>query len=388
MKKKFSTYTLFLVVTLVVGGVMIASCMRDELLENMNEARVCAIAPDKELAVDEYEACTRTTLVFTGSAMKFGWLTTDSIGVFNISFSKDESPRINFTYKGPRATSDANSASALFSNSNYSFNTENYWVAYSPLKCVQDETNERIAVASYGEIKLSYTGQKHHTNATPLDISNIPEEEMKYYGSETEASKYLADYDFMISAPTQPDENGMTTFNFKHVGSTLRFFMQFPEGAFGGSGSVAKVKSVSLLSKSGKLVSDVTLAIKDYTAYSTDGSSSFTETSKTEVNKLDLTCTGTDGSGIAVPDKGFLITYMEVYPFSVEANDCILYVVAEVNGVEKTYRSAGLPAKTIVAGKVYQWKPENWDTPIELTATLATWQEIIAKSTNINIEDN
>lgn len=417
MTYKAIKYIMLYFAALLVCGVAMTACQsEDELLKEVeSDAKVIIVVPDKIL--ENANSITRSSLAFdTNSTMKFSWQEEDKIGVFNVSLpatltrssrgvgDEDESSagqdqgesvqtskaeNVQFKFKPGSIQEREDGSFALFNNDNYSFSKENYWVAYSPYLCVP-YANGRTKVTEYNSIPLTYKGQRQYTNAVPN--GKHPNQSYKDHDpeytleSEKKASIYLGEFDYMISNATQPDDKGFTTFTFSHVGSTIRLFLQFPAGAFGGSGKSAKVTSMSVISKGFHLVSDVELEILPYSA---DNTSTYREkeSSKTLTNKLDLTCTGEGGTGISVPDNGYLISYMEFYPSEIPDKDCLLYVTAIVDGVEKHFRSKPLPAKTIVAGKLYQWKPTEWDDPIELTATLATWQEILAEEINVNLEN-
>ncbi len=372
---------MFSLATLLLCGVAVTSCQSEDVLleEVENDAKVIVIVPDKEL--EDANAMTRSVLSFdTKSSMKYGWEQNDKVGVFNVALPDNEvGDNIQFQFKPKTQNVIENGLSARFNNDNYSFSTDYYWVAYAPYTFHPLDKK----VTAFDNLPITYKGQRQYSS--PVPNGQHPNTDQGYsLESEAMASKYLSEYDYMISNATQPDETGFTTFTFSHVGSTIRFFLQFPADAFGGNGKSAQVTSMSVLSKGSNLVSDVELAILPYSA---DNTSTYREKSKTTTNKLDLTCTGEDGKGISVPDNGYLITYMEFYPSVIPNEDCLLYVTAIVDGVEKHYRSEPLPAKTIVAGKLYQWKPTEWDTPIELTATLATWQEVLASPIDINLEN-
>lgn len=371
-------YLFYISTILLISGMALMSCQSEiSQEEELAENDVVFFVPDKVLE----DANTRASYSLVGgSKMVYSWETYDQVGVFNVS-QIEQSSNIDFTYKPNSSESTNEGVYARFSRDDFYFE-QDFWVAYAPYTCY-DNGGERKKITKHDDIKLTYRGQRQTVNAVPN--GQHPNSDPNYSNdSEKEACKDLVNYDYLISSPTQPVEGSRMTFPFQHLGSTVRFFVQFPAGGFGGG--TGHVKGMRIVSKSGTpFTSDVELSLKKCTA-ATD--SSFTVTNTTPSNEQYLNLTNDEGQGIAVPDNGYLISYMEFYPCTVADKTCFLYLTVEVNGAEKNYRSELLPAKTIVAGKLYQWKPTQFDTPIELTATLATWQEIIAKSTNINIEDN
>lgn len=370
-------YLFYISTILLISGWTLVSCQsEDSLAEEHTESDVVFFVPDKVLE----DANTRASYSLVGgSKMVYSWDTNDQIGVFNVS-QIENSTNMEFTYKPNSSLVKDNGVYARFSNDDFSFEPY-FWVAYAPYTCYDDGGN-RKKILKYNDIKLTYSGQRQTVNAVPN--GQHPKEDKDYTDdSEKAACQYLVNYDYLISAPTKPEEGSKMTFPFQHLGSTVRFFIQFPEGGFGGG--TGYVKGMRIVSKAGTpFKSDVELTLKHCTKAD---DSSFEVKSTTPSNEQYLNLTNDEGQGIAVPDNGYLISYMEFYPCTVADKTCFLYLTVDVNGVEKNFRSELLPAKTIVAGKLYQWKPTAFDTPIELTATLATWQEIIAEDIDVNLEN-
>ncbi len=387
---KAMKYLLSSVVALLVGGVTMTSCQNEDELTVKGEAEVVAVVPDKVLD-DANPFATRSSLIYeqtgtTTAVMRFDWETTDQIGVFNVIEPAEGSTNIPFTFKEykPELKPTYGSA-ASFSNDNYFFSRNYYWVAYSPYKAMSNG-GVRTKVLSYDNISITYTGQAQQTNATPKGM--LPGATNSGYGEESEkkASAHLADYDYLISAPAQPGDDGWTKFYFQHVGSTVRFFLWFPEGAFGGAGKSAKITNISVVHKnSNVLVSDAVLAVGQETMESVSTQPNFTVKSTTTTQKLDLKCTGTDGSGISVPDHGYMIAYMEFFPTNIGDKDCLLYITAEVDGMTRYFRSKPLYALNIESGHLYQWATMDFDAPIQLTSTLAKWQDVWAEEIDITL---
>lgn len=375
---------------------LFSACSNDDIAnapEEDADTGVSTTVPTKYLDGINEEG-TRASLSLVGNSMIYKWNEQegqDKIGVFNVSYTSEQSQNIGFVYKLGTQLREGTTTLAKFKNDNYSFNQDNWWVAYAPHTCY-NSNGVRSIVTKYDEIKLTYEGQQAKYNATPSGLAPkaAAENDASSYNADTEAkaSQSLADYDYLISAPAHPDDEGYTTFHFSHVGSTVRFWVLFPEGAFGSS-KKGYIKSMDLLCTSSKIVKDVTLAINKQEDASSATTPSYTEKSKVTTQKLTLNLPGTNGNGIELPDVTGgcnFITYMEFYPTKFLANECYLYMTVVVDGIEKHFKSNPLPAKNIVAGNLYQWYPDAYN-PIELTATLKTWEEVIAEDINIGLEN-
>lgn len=345
------------------------SCNKEDAHEEIEPtagAEVPYLIPADSVSV----SFTRASVFFDTKNMVYSWEDGDAIGVFNVSVGSNVSNNNYFGYMHGTGKNEGTTASAHFYNGNFAFSDNEYWVAYSPFDMNNGEGDVRGKVTAYNDIRLTYRGQRQMANAAP-NGKNPTASNGYGEGTERAAGAHLAAYDYLISAPATPDElTKFTTFKFTHIGATVRFFMLFPKGAFdGGTGNVTSMKLVSTVHDA--LVSDVKLAIKPYTSNTT----SYEEVDKTYADELELLL-GNDGNGIQLPDNGYLITYMKFYPVSVTDRSCYLLLTAEVNGVKKYFKSKPLPAKTIVAGKWYQWATNEFNDPIELTATLLPWEDI------------
>lgn len=378
-------YIMFSLATLLLCGVALPSCQSEEYDIEDEGNIVNVIVPNK--VWDEMELCTRSSLAYWNASMKFSWAGQDEIGAFNVTEDADKVDNVGFVIKPGTEVITSSGSSAKFSSPDWSVDENTYWVAYSPYKCFASAKG-RTKVMQYDEIKLSYEGQKQYDNAAIGGDYNGTGKHTE--ASEADACKFLGEYDYMISNPVKPTTEGYTTFKFNHVGATVRFFVQFPKGAFGGK--TATITSMSVLNSESKLVKSVTLEINK----NTDGTNAAYQVKKDEnnqdkierTNKFDLVFKDSNNAGLTVPDNGYVVAYMEFYPVHILENTSYLYFTAIIDGVEKYFRSKQtLPERNFEAGKLYQWKPTEWDTPIELTATLATWQEVLASPIDINLEN-
>lgn len=367
---------IYYIYSIVVCIIALVSCASDDSIldSEFEESGMTATVPDKILYVDEEGQKTRSTLYFdkTNMVMKFGWKSDDQVGVFNVSCSADESENKLFTYRAGFDKINATTATSRFVNYSFSFDRDNFWTAYSPYLLMQPDGTKKKPL-DRESLVITYRGQKAKDNGTPGGIA--PSKNPKYtQDSETLASSHLADYDCLISTPSQPDEGqSITDFKMSHVGATMRLYMQFPEGAFGGAGKYGKIKSIKVVTKNGNYItSDALLKINPYgsdTSYSVD--------KQITTNNIELTFDNAENS-ITVPDHGYAITYMEFFPTKIPAETAFLHITVDVDGVERYFKSKALAAVNIKAGYIYQWTATKYDDIIELTATLQSWQDIVA----------
>lgn len=350
------------------------ACQKESTSEDIDEGvEVGVEVPDKILDEEVNPFLTRTSLALVGSKMQFSWNESDLIGVFNVVAEATENTPFN--YKSGTNTHGETSSTARFNCGDYEFSKDYYWVAYSPYLLVSSGK-----VTDYYNIKLIYDGQTQLCNATPTGLH--PDADGSGYdeASEALAASHLGAYDYMISAPAQPDDNNYTSFKFEHIGATVRFYMMFPQGSFG-TGQNALIKSMSIISKDEVFVKEANLQINKQN--STITTPYYSVKKKAGSEELDLVHTkemqlkfGENGNGVMLPDGGYLIAYMEFYPVTVAAESCYLLIKGELNGEERYFRSTPLTAKTMKAGKLYQWTTGEIYLPIELTATIAPWEDV------------
>lgn len=366
------------------------SCQNNEdtpVEEEDVEPSVGAVVPDMILE-DEDMFMTRSALVYQKPNMVFSWDSSDQIGVFNIGIEAAPYRNTPFYFKRVDYV-DANGTMARFMNGNFSFSDETYWAACSPRTCVYTVPENydgagtaisgRTIASQYDIIQLTYRGQTQTANAHPDGKKPVSGTQGYSIETEAKASSHLGAYDYLISQPAVPDENGFTTFYFDHVGATVRFYVLFPEGAFGGSGKKGYVTSMKVIDENADFVTDVKLGIKKHPKsedVNTAEKSYEEKEAPAKVNNITLYLKSENGGGVMVPDHGYLVTYMQVYPTLVGEGKCHLEFTVMVDGVKKYFRSQPLPAKTFNAGHVYMWQTQSFDTPIELTATLTPWQDI------------
>lgn len=357
-----------------------SACAHDSVLEEEEldpQHTVIITVPDKIMEEPDGELDSRASLSLSGSNMLLKWDIGDQIGVFNISESAENSENKQLWFKSTEGNVSRFASGSFVSSPDY------YWIAYAPYACNKNATTaNKTKIASYNNISLTYLGQKQCYNATPLGLS--PNATNSGYSAKTEAmaSKYLHEYGYLFSAPSTPEAEGTAThFVFSHLGSTVRFYTRLPEGCFGGEGKWGKLTSLTLVSKTSNIVTDVELSINKYDK-DNPSQPPFTVNSTTPANNITLDLPGEDGKGINLPDHGYFIAYMEFYPVYFPVDTCFIYITAEVDGVKKYFRSKLLPALNIGAGHLYKWTISKYYDPIELTATIAPWEDISGGTIN------
>lgn len=367
---------IFYILISVLSVMMLDACQKGEEPSDIAKAEIGAEVPD--MYVEDNDPLTRTSLVYEKPNMKFEWQDDDKIGVFCISYEANTPGALNTQFDMVQGSGrhEGSSALARFVNNQYSFSTEQYWVAYSPYNCNLNSNGTRGKVLQYDDIMLSYEGQTQSSNATNGEQPTLIDPAL-WHELETKAAAHLGAYDYLISAPAKPQTENFAIFRFEHVGSTIRFYLRFPDGGFGGAGKTAEVESLELIydGDGEPFASKVHLEILPY---------SESNTSSFRVKQGGLTLSKTqklffktsEGKGIDVIDHGYFIAYMQFYPFSVEANSCHLFLTTKVDGKEKYFKSAPLPGKTIGAGVASQWSTGTFTEPIELTATIAPWEDV------------
>lgn len=272
------------------------------------------------------------------------------------------------------------------------------WSAYFPWSepGKQEETYEKRY--------FSFTGQKQR-GLTELGEyfdweDNKPNKEdhlNRYKWSEAQACEHLGDYDVMIS-PEMKWEGTRINFKMKHVGAIARLYlMKIEENLV--------VKDVKLICDSPIFYEggSLTLISHPYNSEATDGNDGVDlsrssdncqiqpEGSPVKMLQLDFdteACiTKKTGTGNWGP---YVVAYLMMYPITydpAEHGNLFAYVTTYSKtdpSAEKHFVSPPLEGKVMESGNYYQWNarmtPQDGLYPIELTATLLPWQEIVGSS--------
>lgn len=379
------------------------------------------------------DIASRTSLVYDGQSLIFGWKDGDKLGLYPTAkditnateeqkqglLSKDtgrhpslsEEPnlfRVDPQYSQQSGFTCAETSSKTTKITNMNGSSEFFWddvvrwSAYLPYKTQNEAKGENY-------LKRYFSFAEQTQKALPEigeyfdyedKIGNPTEHLNKYHLSEVAASEHLGEKDVMISPETKWEEGVRINFQMRHVGAVARIYL--------------KVGEENLTIQDVKLICDKKLFYEggSFTLYShpykDDETNNFgvdlnrnsedcqIKPEGEPVNKLQLdfanTCvTKKTGSGNYGP---YVVAYIMMYPITYNPatdGNLFAYVTATNQaGKEVHYVSEPLAGKTMESGKYYQWTsathPDDGLYPIELTATLKPWQEIVGKDIDLDLE--
>lgn len=278
------------------------------------------------------------------------------------------------------------------------------WSAYLPHKPQNEEKGE-----NYIKRYFSFAGQKQKALADVgayFEAGNAATEDTKnellnqYHLTEAEASSHLGDFDVMISPETKWTDGVRINFQMRHVGAIARIYL--------------KALEENLTIKDVKLICDKKIFYENgsFTLFShpyvNDENNNYgvnLDRNSTDcqikpegdpVNKLQLDyaegcVTKKSSTGAYGP---YVVAYLMMYPITYNPTtdgNLFAYVTAtDSEGKEVHYVSEPLSKKTMKSGKLYQWTsathPDDGLYPIELTATLLPWQDIVGGGINTDLE--
>ncbi len=375
----------------------------------------------------------RTSLVYNGQSLVFGWKSGDKVGLYptakDLSSTPDASLDGLLTHEeGPHPSNEPNvyrtkpqmAGQSQFncaestsqttritngSSSEFFWDEIVRWSAYCQFKAENGGKGE-----NYMKRFFSFAGQKQdalaevgeyfdYEDATTQEEKNL--HLSKYNESETKASMHLGDFDVLISPETKW-EHVSINFQMRHVGAIARIYLKSVEE--------------NLVIKNIKLICDkpifyeegsFTLFSHPYDASKSDenygvdldrsSSGCQIQPEGDAVNMLQLdfdeSCvTKKSGNGWGP----YVVAYLMMYPITYNPTTdgkLYAYVTAYKQGDDPSkevyYVSEPLSKKTMKSGKYYQWssaaQPDD-HLPIELTATLLPWQNIVGGSINLGDE--
>lgn len=281
------------------------------------------------------------------------------------------------------------------------------WSAYRrPLATVENESS--MQDENYELHHFSFVGQTQ--KALPKLGEYFDYEDKKgdanahldnYQQSETSACEHLGEFDVLISPETEWVEGKKIHFQMRHIGAVARIYLKVAEENL-------TIKDVKLICDSKIFYEKGSFTLfshpyiddesKNYGVDLNNRNSSGCQIKPegAPVNKLQLNFTNTcvtkkTGSGNYGP---YVVAYLMMYPITYKQTDhgnLFAYVTAtKANGEEVHYVSEALANKTMESGKYYQWtsatRSDDGLYPIELTATLKPWQEIVGASIDLDLE--
>lgn len=434
MNIKFTTYTIILIALLTACSTVENDDdvtfftgdenWKEELLDGPS-ATVKGFEPGDETS--------RTTLYYDGQSLVFGWKSSDRIGLYPTAkdmtsadadqtkeglLSQAEYPhpslkeepnlyRVDPVYaaQSPFTCSETTRQTTRIVNGSADFHWDDIvrWSAYFPYSQAKEEEN-------YEKRSFSFVGQKQKALAEIgeyFDYEDATTESEKnnhlnkYHLSETQACMHLGDYDVMISPETEWEDGVRINFQMRHVGAIARVYLKAME-----EGLV--IKNVKLICDKpifyeGGSFNLISHPYKDSeTNYGVDLNRNSTgcqikpEGNPVKMVQLDFdeTCvTKKSGKGWGPYVVAYFMMYPITYTPSTDGN-LFAYVTAYKQGDspsnEVHYVSQPLSAKTMESGKYYQWStvthPDDGLYPIELTATLLPWQEIVGNGIETDLE--
>lgn len=395
------------------------------------------LLPGASVTVKGFEcgdAVSRASWEFNGQKMVFGWEEEDAIGLYptagtatpsenwdaenptlvnpktkkhplfdqNICLMKDDkAQQSRFYVKEP----DKDSQTQRLHNDGGEFNWDenDRWTAYKPY-------NSNFHPDANPSVK--YT-------ALPIDFSNQTQQRLTdmqalyqgkggyqkgysnpvYISTEIAACKHLADVDFSFS-PEMVWKGERINFEFRHVGAIARLFLLAPEENLtleklelicdskifhvkGEADLTSHVFDAGATNKGVKLVGDeAPLQIRP-----TDEASQRVELKFSSNVKIQKPTAENRY-------LNYLVAYMMLYPIDYQSSrdgNLYVYVTAkDENGKEVHFVSEPLSDRNLKSGYYYQWTlrthMDDGLYPIELTATLLPWQDIVGSGIKTDLE--
>lgn len=308
-----------------------------------------------------------------------------------------------FHVESTMATSQT--ARVLSNNGDFEWNDSVRWTSFFPVSLIKQEP-------CYSNIPFCWESDDHiqEQNGIP-DISRLVKSgqsggvatDAEYLASEQKACQHLADADVLIS-PEMAWEGQRINFQLRHVGAVARFFLLAPKNENLVVTNLKLICDKKIFYKSGRVtlkshcyVSD---ASKNY-GVNLVGDDESQVTYEGELTNM-LQLNFKDGTAKTFYDandsyKRYIAAYIMMYPITYNAaEDGNLYAYLTAYRQDDTEKkeihfiSSALENKVMKSGKYYQWststKFQDGLYPIELTATLKPWQEIVGGDIEIGLE--
>lgn len=375
---------------------------------------------------------TRSTYVYRSQKMVFGWQAGDLVGLYPTAkknFGEDTNglldPSNDGTVKHPdysadniiwrtnpaqanqrrfgAAVSSTQSAQLFNNDSNFEWDDIVQWTAYFPYKNSQE---------TYAERTFSFKNQWQEGMVDLSAYKNGKEgygagDNNPYYcKSEEMASKHLGAVDYLIS-PEMSWSGNRINFQLRHVGAVIRMYLKAPKENL----IVTKLQLIcdsKIFYEEGKfsLVSHPYKAGEEHYGVDLDRNSSGCQIKSVgkPTNNLTLNFYDDDQHQKAFCEydpndqyKRYLIAYIMTYPVEYDPltdGNLFAYVTAYKKGdtSKKEYHfvSSPLAGVNMQSSHYYQLSsathPDDGLYPIELTATLLPWQDIVGAGINTDLE--
>lgn len=357
---------------------------------------------------------TRSSLSYGKEGLKFSWEQNDHFGIFPTAKVTDSGNQQNSTQASqePFTVSiikdDGMNAHISSDNSYFHFLSNYRYSAYTPY---------RAGETKYDHIPFEFGEQTQRGYPDMVEFyKNGNYNNTIYAETEALACQHLGKADILISPETVSDDRPLT-FYMRHIGAVSRCFIKTPVG------KRLRIREVKLIA-SDKIF--YTRGFIDLTSHPYNSSEVPTndppanasqiknwgvtlpqatpsQITPDETSKTDCLTLLFDDGDTNQKHKGvwnltnkddeygrYLLAYFMMYPInyvSSEASAYIYVIADDVDGNELHYRTTKLASKYMCSGYVYQWTKTPEDIyPIELTATLQSWQEVASGAIDTNLE--
>lgn len=368
---------------------------------------------------------TRASLSYGSNGLSFSWEKNDLFGIFPTSYiengvlkQNDNASQIPFSlYK---VEENVQNARIVSDNRGFNFVDTYKYTAYT--QYLSNAINHKAIPFDFSDqTQIGYVNMGAYYKTGGGGYNNAD-----YKASEALACSHLSSKDVLIS-PEITIENDEAFFRMRHIGAVARCFIKTTPGR------KLKIKELKLIADKdifytkgfinltshpydatavpSTSVPTIPEKVKNYgvtlpQAYDTDNEGNKTcqispdESSRTNCLTLKFATKSNDGTyseginnlaGTDTTYGGYILAYMMMYPINYDNTQAsaFIYVTADdENGNEVYYRtSKKLASKYMCSGYVYQWTNTPDDIhPIELTATLLPWQDIVADGINTDLE--
>lgn len=373
------------------------------------------------------DAVSRSSFEFDGQNLVFGWKQGDKVGIYPTATSKyDEQICMDESHPHPagddvwrimpnksqqtqfECSELRGSQTAKLTNENsdeYFKNEQDRWTAYFPYEKVNpDEVTYEARTFSFEnqtqEGLPNMTAFYYGDGGQPAGSSNT-----LYRESEALACKHLGAKDVMISPETEWNSYRIN-FQMRHVGAVVRLFLLAPEEEL-------VITNIKLICDKPIFYKKGTFTLKSHPYNASDEnkgvnfnlgdadcqispivSSESGPSKMIELNFKDETAkTYVESTWM----KRYVVAYMMIYPVTYNPEtDGNLFAYATAykqnDPTKKEYHFVTNPlsGKVMRPGYYYQWTemthPDDGLYPIELTATLLPWQDIVGAGIETDLE--
>lgn len=373
----------------------------------------------------------RASFVFDGQELVFGWKTGDLSGVYPTAKKPQEGDEDGNFMAGHPNSSDGikridpskssqmkfvcseldGSQTAKIENTEtagYVWDENTRWTAYFPYKGVDPdaetpETYENRTFSFAGQVQEGlpdmmayYDGYKNYAG---YDDSSAGKDNPYYKASEALACQHLGAKDVMISSESEWNSYRVR-FHMRHLGAVIRLFLLAPEEDL-------IIKNIKLICDTPIFYNGGEFNLKSHPYDATAANKGVNlELGNADCQihpigdpqkmiQLDFKGETAHTWNEATMLKRYLVAYMMTYPITynqAEHGNLYAYVTAykkdDASKKEYHFVTKPLSNKTMKPGYYYQWltELEYGLNPIELTATLKSWQEIVGADIDLDLE--